>query len=201
MEYQEEAGPGERAGDSGQEQTEKARRETAAPADEYLGIDQLPFKMTRQMMGMTAYWGQNQSSFKMAEEVMRGRLGYSISDELIRQVTEHVGQQAYERDKARAEMTDKNMAEIPYRPEAGGILYIMIDGAAGSSWRENKPAIVFDSANMRCRPGEDSVSGEARYEIMQKEYVAVVGGVVEFSKQVFDGAVRCGTGTGNTSRR
>jgi hypothetical protein len=64
------------------------------------------------MLGLSAYWGQNQSSFKMAEEVRRGRLGYSISDELIRQVTEHVGQQVYEQDKVRAEMTDKNMAKI-----------------------------------------------------------------------------------------
>jgi hypothetical protein len=76
----------------------------------------------------------------------------------------------------------------------GAAINTRVKDAAGSSWRENKLAIVFDSANMRRRPGEDSVSGEAHYEIMQKEYAAVVGGAAEFSKQVFDGAVRNGYG-------
>jgi hypothetical protein len=100
MEYQEKAGSsgGEKEA-TGEEQTLKVRREVAAPVDEYLGIDKLPFKMTHQMMGMSAYGGQHQSSFKMACEVMNGRLGYTISDELIRQVTEYVGQQVYKEDR------------------------------------------------------------------------------------------------------
>jgi hypothetical protein len=35
--------------------------------------------MTRQMMSMTAFWGQNQSSFKKAEEVMQGMLNFGIT--------------------------------------------------------------------------------------------------------------------------
>jgi hypothetical protein len=46
VEYQEEAVPGGGEKDSGNEQTVKARRETEAPVDEYLGIDKLPFKRT-----------------------------------------------------------------------------------------------------------------------------------------------------------
>jgi hypothetical protein len=38
--------------------------------DEYLGIAGLPFKMSRQMMGGTAFWGQNQGSYKKAEEIL-----------------------------------------------------------------------------------------------------------------------------------
>jgi hypothetical protein len=186
-----------------EKQIVKARRETVAPVDEYLGIDKLPFKMTPQMMGLTAYWGQNQSSFKMAHEVMNGRLGYTISDDLIRKVTEYVGQQVYKEDRKRAERTDKKMARIPYCLEMEGILYIMIDGAmintlvkdeGGSTWCENKLGMVFDSTNMRLRKGVDPVSGEVHYEITKKEYVAVVGGVQEFSKQLFDCAVRNGYG-------
>jgi hypothetical protein len=57
------------------------------PADEYLGIDRLPYKMTREMMNMTAFWGQNQSSFKQAEEVTRGMFNFGITDDHIRKVT------------------------------------------------------------------------------------------------------------------
>jgi hypothetical protein len=73
MEYQEGAGAsGGEKEDAGEEQTVKVRRETATPVNEYLGIDQLPFKM--------------------ACEVMNGRLGYTISDDLIRKATEYAGQ-------------------------------------------------------------------------------------------------------------
>jgi hypothetical protein len=177
------------------------KSKTAMPVDEYLGIAGLPFKMTKQMMGETAYWGQNQSSFKMAHEVMNGRLGHQISDELIREVTEYVGRQVYEEDKKRAEETDKKMPYILYQPEKEGVLYIMIDGSAintrvkneaGSSWRENKLGVVFNSHDMRLRKGKDPVSGEPHYDITKKEYVSVVGGVLEFSKRLFDCAVRNG---------
>jgi hypothetical protein len=59
--------------------------------------------------------------------------------------------------------------------------------------------MVFDSTNLRLRKGVDPVSGEVRYEIMKKEFVAVVGSVQEFSNSCLI-ALR-GMGTGNTGRR
>ena len=36
-----------------------------------LGIDVLPFKMTREMMCEVAFWAQNQPSFKEAEKTIK----------------------------------------------------------------------------------------------------------------------------------
>jgi hypothetical protein len=41
------------------------------PMDIALGIDLLPFKMTRAMMCETAFWAQNQSSYKSAEMILK----------------------------------------------------------------------------------------------------------------------------------
>jgi hypothetical protein len=41
------------------------------PLDEYLGITRLPFKMTKGMMDETAFRGQNQLLFRMAEEIVQ----------------------------------------------------------------------------------------------------------------------------------
>jgi uncharacterized alpha-E superfamily protein len=41
------------------------------PMDIALGIDSLPFKMTRAMMCEVAFWAQNQSSYKSAEMILK----------------------------------------------------------------------------------------------------------------------------------
>ena len=130
------------------------------PLDEYLGIDDLPFKMTRQMMTEVAFWGQNQTSFKMSEEILKDKFGISITADLIRRVTYYVGRLIYEEDQRRAELLYKNVMVIPYDRNIVGVLYIMIDGAAvntrvkdeaGSTWRENKLGLVFNSQNLKLR--------------------------------------------------
>jgi hypothetical protein len=93
--------------------------------------------------------------------------------------------------RARAARTGKEMANIPYCPEA---INTRGKDEGGSSRRENKLGIVFDSAKLRHRKGEDAVSGEPRYEITKKEYAAVVGSAEEFRKQMFYGTARNGCG-------
>jgi hypothetical protein len=50
---------------------EKRRREEIIPQDDYLMMRELPFKMSREMMAETAFWGQHESSFKQAEKMLR----------------------------------------------------------------------------------------------------------------------------------
>jgi hypothetical protein len=59
----------------------------AVPLDEYLGITELSFKMTKQMMDKAAFWGQNQLSFRMAEEILQKLYGTRMTDDHIREAT------------------------------------------------------------------------------------------------------------------
>jgi hypothetical protein len=168
-----------------------------APMDEYLGIDKLPFKMTRKMMNETAFMGQNQPSYQMAEYMMSKREGYNVSAEYIRQVTNYVGNEVFEHKTRSAIKTEKNLVNIPYTHDKKGILYIMIDGAAintrkkdadGSSYRENKLVLIFNGNDLRTR--KDGIT----HDILRKEYTPFIGNVDEFRKYVLDSAVRNGYG-------
>ena len=141
------------------EGTGKRSREIL-PLDEYLQITGLPFKMSPEMMAETAFFGVHESSFASAEQMMRKYLPCQISDTLIREVTEYVGRNVFEEDTRRACPIEQNPDKIPDKPAKKGILYIMVDGATintrlkdehGSSWRENKLALVFSSADVRTR--------------------------------------------------
>jgi hypothetical protein len=166
------------------------------PLDEYLQIGGLPFKMTEMMMDETAFMGQSQGSYKMAEYMME-REGCRATAEYIRKVTNYIGKRVFDRDTARAAETEKNLANIPYSHDKEGILYIMIDGAAintrtkdgnGSSYRENKLVLTFNSTDIKTR-----ANGINR-DILRKEYKAFIGTAGEFGKYVLESAVRNGYG-------
>jgi hypothetical protein len=101
----------------------KERVKEVIPIDEYLGIDKLPYKMTSMMMNQTAFWGQNQSSFKKAEEVMNNMLNIKMTDELIRDVTYYVGKKVFDSDTVNAEKIDKTMANMAYTRDKEGVLF------------------------------------------------------------------------------
>lgn len=176
---------------------EEGETREIVPLDEYLGIDRLPFKMTRLMMAEVAFWGQNQTSFKLAEKAVRKQHGVSMTDDQIRKVTYFVGRQVHEEDMRRAGAVFGRMQDIPYDPAVAGTLYIMVDGAAintrvkdeaGSTWRENKLGMVFSSRDLRLRK-----DGE-KHDILKKEYVSHLGGVGGFKPLLFECAVRNGYG-------
>ena len=99
-------------------------------------------------------------------------------------------------DTARAETSLSRIAEIEYTREAEETLYIEIDGAAvntrvedenGSTWRENKTAMVFSDKHMIKRKDEGNI-------ITQKEYTPLIGSSEDFKKYVLDIALRAGYG-------
>jgi hypothetical protein len=57
-----------------------------APLDCYLGISNLPFKMTIGAMLRIAYWAQNQCSYQRAEEALAETLGVFVNDDTVRLV-------------------------------------------------------------------------------------------------------------------
>jgi hypothetical protein len=185
--------------DSGQK---SVREKEIIPLDEYLKINRLPFKMTHAVMSEAAFWGQNQSSFKMAETIMREKQGIEVSDSRIRQTTYHVGKQVFEEDGKKAEEPDRILRGMEYTGEKAGVLYSMVDGAMvntlkkdadGSSWKENKLGIVFNSNEVRERKRKTEQQ-RGSCDILKKEYVTYLGGAEEFKKRLLAAAVEDGYG-------
>jgi hypothetical protein len=153
--------------------------------------------MSSEMMAETAFFGAHESFFKSAERTLRKRVPTRITDDLIREVSEYEGKRVFEEDTRRAFPVEKNLDNIPDKPDKKGILYIMIDGSAintrikdeqGSAWRENKLGLVFSSADLRTR--RDGVT----HDIERKEYVSYVGSVDQFKEYLLERAVRNGYG-------
>lgn len=168
--------------------------------DIMLGIDVLPFKMTREMMCEVAFWAQNQASFKAAEEIIHKTCGVLLSASTIRAVAEFVGRIIFEQDTNEAIRAYERRKEIDRSIRKAGILYVQMDGATintrlkdkdGSSWRENKLGMCFSSDNIKIYI---SKKGEKVGQIQKKEYTSYVGSVNEFKKHLFACAVRCGYG-------
>ena len=178
---------------------------SVVPLDDVLGIDDLPFKMTRQMMCAVAYWAQNQCSFKAAETAIRQMYGAGVVSETVRKVTEYVGGIVFEKDTRDANFMMDNMAKMEFQWDKEGVLYVQMDGAAvntrcidekGSTWRENKLGMVFSSDDIRTTMNS---KGEKTNRIMKKEYTSYIGSVKEFKKYVYALAVRGGYGRYKTT--
>lgn len=170
------------------------------PLDAVLKIDNLPFKMTRAMMCEVAFWGQNQSSYEAASEILQKVHGISISTRMVRIVTDYIGNIIFEHDVNEANGAYDNLLGMSYTKNKKGVLYIQADGAAlntriknaeGSTWRENKLGIVFSSDNIRKSVNK---KGESTSKILKKEYTSYVGSCQEFKKHLFSCAIRNGYG-------
>jgi len=171
-----------------------------APLDVVLRIDDLPFKMTREMMCEVAFWGQNQSSFMSAAEIITKVHGIEISSETVRAVTDYVGKVIFEEDTEEAKRICEGSSGRNCLRHKEGVLYIQTDGAAlntrtknseGSTWRENKLGMVFSSDNIRTSKNK---KGEISNRILKREYTSYVGGAHEFKKYLLACAVKNGYG-------
>lgn len=162
------------------------------PLDEYLGIDKLPFKVSVRAMSEIAFWGQNQSSFKRASEIIKRVHNIEISANNVRKITEYVGKKVYEYNYENAKIIWENRAKLDIKLiNKKGILYIEADGAAintriedknGSTWKENKLGIMFSNSDIYKRKNKAN-------KIMHKEFVSFVGSVETFRILLFAKAV------------
>jgi hypothetical protein len=161
-----------------------------------LGTDELPHKMTRQLMTEVALYGQSQSSFDQARQMLKRGLGLDINEETIREVTERIGRTVFEEDTRRAGETLANIHQIDTSQQKDTVLYIMMDGAAvntrvedenGSTWRESKTVMVFGDKDMIKRK-------DGGHIITKREYMSYIGRSEDFKSYVLDVAVRAGYG-------
>ena len=160
--------------------------------DEYLGIDKFPFKASIRAMIKIAFWGQNQSSFKKATEIIKRVHNINISPNNVLKITEYIGKIVYDYNYNNALKIWNNRANLEMSVTTKkATLYIQADGAAvntriedenGSTWRENKLGILFSDDDMYKRKNKSNI-------INHKEYVSYIGSVDTFRILVFAKAV------------
>jgi len=174
------------------------------PLDIHLGVDKLPFKMTVGAMLTTAYWAQNQMSYRRASNAICSVSMIETNPETVRMVADHVGGAVFEEDMRTAgHLRDKfasGWVDFGGERPKDGVLHIQTDGAAlntrikdddGSTWRENKLGLVFSSDNIR---HWTDAKGKKQHRILKREYVSYVGGVDTFKWLLLSCAVRNGYG-------
>jgi len=170
--------------------------------DSYLGLSGLPFKITPAAMLKIAYWAQNQSSYRRAEEAISEALHITVDNDTIRNVTNYVGDMVFQDDCAKADKAfcALETGKLDYSQSREGVVYIQTDGAAlntrlkddsGSTWRENKLGEVFTSKDIRYWTDH---KGERQHQILRKEYISYVGSVTDFKKHLLACALRNGYG-------
>ncbi len=162
------------------------------PLDEYLGIDKLPFKVSIKAMIEIAFWGQNQSSFQKASEIIYRVHNINISYITVKNITEFIGKIVYNYNFNNSVKIWNDRANIDINTAVkSGTLYIQADGAAvntriedenGSTWKENKLGIFFSENDIYKRKNRSNI-------INHKEFVSYIGNVDTFRILVFAKAV------------
>ena len=181
---------------------ERDNSKTVVPLDAVLGIESLPFKVSAQMMLEIAYWATKLSSYQDAENYFMRSRGIQISDDSIREITNHVGAIIFEADCKKAvesrELIDSCVSDGV--AESDGVLYLMTDGAAlntrskdenNSTWRENKLAIAFSDDNIYFWTNR---KGERQHRIRKREYITLIGAAQDFKYHLYALAKRNGYG-------
>ncbi len=177
-------------------------QKTIYPLDCALGVDNLPFKITTEMMLDIAYIAVKMKSYQEAEDFLERIKKIRVNDDTIRGVTNYVGNIVYQNDCQLANEAIQllDQAKIPYNQNREGVLYIETDGTAvntrtrdanGSSWRENKLGLVFSSDHIH---EWENIRGESQHMILKREYISLIGETEEFKKHLFALALRNGLG-------
>jgi len=157
-------------------------------------------RITKGMTETITYISQLVPSFERASEAIKKLCKIDISAKEIQIVSEEVGKEVFEKDKAEAkEVFEKPEEAAPQelpKDRKDGRLYIVTDGSQvntrvedenGSTWKEMKLGLIFSDKDVIKRSDENHI-------ITKKEYVSFFGSVDEFKKYVFAAAARAGYG-------
>lgn len=146
------------------------------------------------------YMAQLVPSFERASNAIKKLLKIEVSAKQIQIISEEVGKEVFEKDKAQAkEAYEKPEEAAPQelpKDRKEGRLYILTDGsqvntrvedANGTTWKEMKLGLTFCDKDIIKR-------SDGNHIIIKKEYVSFFGSVDEFKKLVFAAAARAGYG-------
>ncbi|MBQ9007777.1 MAG: hypothetical protein IJ088_00385 [Clostridia bacterium] len=165
-------------------------KKSVVPLDIALGIDELPYKITRQMMLQITRDAISARSYQEVEERYKAEKDIEISSDQIRLVTDYVGDRVVKQDKERARNAlnslDKDRKSRKSGRDSVGVLYLMMDGAhiltVEEGWKEVKTAMVFSSKQLYTWKNRNT--GEECRKILQKDFVSCMD-----SASVFKGHV------------
>lgn len=172
---------------------ETAGKKSIYPLDSFLGIDNLPFKVSVKMMAAIAKEAVRSASYDRAAESIQQHYGVTISNDTVRKVTDFVGEVVFNDDTHQSDAAiQKQGIPIDRRKvhkRKTDILYIEMDGAMvntrvkvdGSSWTECKIAIAFLNEDLR---SWTTSSGETRRQIAAKQFIGYIGNYKIFKKYV-----------------
>lgn len=135
-----------------------------------------------------AFWGQNQPSFKKASEIIKRVHGITISADMVKNVTEYIGNLLFNHlldnankvweERASISIDNKKSKLILYMESDGAAVNTRIEDENGSTWKENKLAIFFSDKDMYKRKEKANM-------ITHKEYVSYLGNVDTFRILLF----------------
>lgn len=142
---------------------------------------------------------QKNSCYQEAKKDLEHYLGIKISESLIVEITEDVGQQLYQKELKQAssiiEDYEEHIPDVKQTEKENCTLCILGDGSMvsileeqGAVWRENKLGLVFkDNKTLERIDGKNIIT--------EKEYVSHLGGTEKFKSLLFKAAINKGYGT------
>jgi hypothetical protein len=173
------------------------------PLDEALGLTKLPFKITVAAMLEIAKESTRCESYEEAEQILKEMTSIQINDDTMRKVTNTIGTIVYNNDVKSADSlwSEMEAGRLTF-PEAkiDHTLFLEADGAMlptrqkgqkGVVYKENKLGMAFSSKHFHCWKTDD---GTRKHSLTQREYTALVGDSANFTKLMFNLAVKNGYG-------
>lgn len=157
-------------------------------------------KITVDLVIEIARCSQKNSSFKEAKEDIKHFLDINISESVITQIAEDIGNEVHKNDIKIAEAIDENyqeyIPEVKEKDKKDCTLYIMADGSMlsiktednGVCWKENKLGMVYSDNNQLKRIDGKNI-------ITEKEYVSYLGSPQSFKKMLMKAAINNGYGS------
>ena len=156
-------------------------------------------KLTLNLAEEVVRESQKLTSFDEAQKELEHHLGIKVSESVITDITEEVGDQLHQKELKKANsIIDEYEKHIPDPDEENKedcTFYILADGSMlsileneGASWKENKLGMVFKDNKKITRTNGKNI-------LKEKEYVSYLGSVDSFKNLLFKTAIENGYGT------
>jgi hypothetical protein len=168
-----------------------------APADQFLKIDTLPFKLTRRAMCMISYWAQY-FPFAQCAGIFSEQFKFPVSEATIYEVANYVGEIMLNTETERAINACSIAFENQNPDKSDAILYVQLDGSfintmkpkeKSTKYREVKLGIVFSSENMTLK-GHDEM--QLHFKINKRDYASFLGNAHTFKMYLYEVAIKNG---------
>ena len=169
---------------------ERQKSKSVCPLDIMLGINNLPFKVTIQMMVAIAKESVRASSYKRATQAIKEHYNTDIDEKTVRSITDLIGKIIFDHCKQKADQAKSEFdIAIDRRKKHRNpqdILYLEMDGAmvdtrpeneTDNNWRECKIGIAFLASDIKSWKNKN---GEERRSITKKLLTGYIGSYKDF---------------------